>query len=337
MRVSVKQTLMHQAGAGVATPGERGAHFVRLWTLKEAYVKAVGRGITAAPGLRGFTVSLQPGGRGGLADTAARSVAAGTVRADGSTDGARAGPAGASQRACVDGRGPGSGAGARLADGQLAASAAGDGRAAVGAASSAHFGVAGAAGAAPGAPPHPGAGVATGCAAAPDGTGLRVGFESALGDARRCAFALLAPSERHVAALCLRRGRAEPAGAGSAGDASDRPPRPTVSWDNGSADCSDPERLPEGRGSGGSGGASADTEPRVLGSWDACSAACNGDGSSLNRPTALHGDGQGSGRGVGAGNSCEAMAGKLVLRAWRTVPLRSEAEVACAVLASTDL
>ncbi|KAK9833335.1 hypothetical protein WJX81_007623 [Elliptochloris bilobata] len=44
----------------VASPSERAAHFVRLWTLKEAYVKAVGRGIDAPPGLRGFTVSLEP-------------------------------------------------------------------------------------------------------------------------------------------------------------------------------------------------------------------------------------------------------------------------------------
>lgn len=39
---------------------------MELWTLKEAYVKAVGRGISAAPGLKGFSVLLQPDA--GLAD-----------------------------------------------------------------------------------------------------------------------------------------------------------------------------------------------------------------------------------------------------------------------------
>lgn len=33
---------------------------MKLWTLKEAYVKAVGRGISAAPGLKGFSFSLHP-------------------------------------------------------------------------------------------------------------------------------------------------------------------------------------------------------------------------------------------------------------------------------------
>ena len=36
--------------------------FIRLWTLKEAYVKAVGRGIGAPPGLSSFTLSLDDEG-----------------------------------------------------------------------------------------------------------------------------------------------------------------------------------------------------------------------------------------------------------------------------------
>ena len=38
----------------------RAKRFMELWTLKEAYVKAVGQGISAAPGLKGFSVLLQP-------------------------------------------------------------------------------------------------------------------------------------------------------------------------------------------------------------------------------------------------------------------------------------
>jgi len=34
--------------------------FVDLWTLKEAYVKATGRGISAPPGLKGFSVGVTP-------------------------------------------------------------------------------------------------------------------------------------------------------------------------------------------------------------------------------------------------------------------------------------
>lgn len=37
----------------------RAKRFVELWTLKEAYVKAVGQGINAAPGLKGFSILLQ--------------------------------------------------------------------------------------------------------------------------------------------------------------------------------------------------------------------------------------------------------------------------------------
>ncbi|DBA83761.1 hypothetical protein WJX77_006815 [Trebouxia sp. C0004] len=36
----------------------RARRFVQLWTLKEAYVKAVGQGISAPPGLKGFSVLL---------------------------------------------------------------------------------------------------------------------------------------------------------------------------------------------------------------------------------------------------------------------------------------
>lgn len=44
-----------------ALPEEaRPAHFIKLWTLKEAYVKAVGRGINAPPGLQGFSYTMSP-------------------------------------------------------------------------------------------------------------------------------------------------------------------------------------------------------------------------------------------------------------------------------------
>mmetsp|Transcript_42493 Transcript_42493/g.100844 ORF Transcript_42493/g.100844 Transcript_42493/m.100844 type:complete len:146 (+) Transcript_42493:565-1002(+) len=33
-------------------------HFLRIWTLKEAFVKATGRGISAPPGLKGFRVDV---------------------------------------------------------------------------------------------------------------------------------------------------------------------------------------------------------------------------------------------------------------------------------------
>ncbi len=49
---------------GCAEGQERARHFVQLWTLKEAYVKAVGRGIGARPGLRAFSVSLEASGHG---------------------------------------------------------------------------------------------------------------------------------------------------------------------------------------------------------------------------------------------------------------------------------
>ena len=43
---------------------ERARHFLRLWTLKEAYVKAVGHGIGAQTGLRAFSVVLKPSSNG---------------------------------------------------------------------------------------------------------------------------------------------------------------------------------------------------------------------------------------------------------------------------------
>jgi phosphopantetheinyl transferase len=46
--------------AGCEGVEERARHFVRLWTLKEAYVKAGGRGISAPPGLNAFSLTLQP-------------------------------------------------------------------------------------------------------------------------------------------------------------------------------------------------------------------------------------------------------------------------------------
>ena len=50
--------------AGCAEGSERALQFVRLWTLKEAYVKAVGRGIGARPGLKAFSVSLKRSSNG---------------------------------------------------------------------------------------------------------------------------------------------------------------------------------------------------------------------------------------------------------------------------------
>ena len=46
--------------AGIKCHQERARRFVQLWTLKEAYVKAHGQGISAAPGLKGFSILLQP-------------------------------------------------------------------------------------------------------------------------------------------------------------------------------------------------------------------------------------------------------------------------------------
>lgn len=45
---------------GLEDPEQRAVHFMKIWTLKEAYVKAVGRGISAPPGLKGFSFHLPP-------------------------------------------------------------------------------------------------------------------------------------------------------------------------------------------------------------------------------------------------------------------------------------
>ena len=46
--------------AALTNPAERQRRFLKLWTLKEAYLKAVGRGISGYPGLAGFTVDPRP-------------------------------------------------------------------------------------------------------------------------------------------------------------------------------------------------------------------------------------------------------------------------------------
>eukprot|EP00891_Asterochloris_glomerata_P005347 jgi/Astpho2/5347/Aster-x1290 len=43
---------------GIEYAEERAKRFVQLWTLKEAYVKALGRGISASPGLKGFSIDI---------------------------------------------------------------------------------------------------------------------------------------------------------------------------------------------------------------------------------------------------------------------------------------
>jgi hypothetical protein len=46
------------SAAGFENLAEQTRLFIRLWCLKEAYVKATGRGILAPPGLRAFTFEL---------------------------------------------------------------------------------------------------------------------------------------------------------------------------------------------------------------------------------------------------------------------------------------
>jgi hypothetical protein len=53
---------VHRGRAGCPDREVRAQHFLQLWTLKESYVKAVGRGISAPPGLSSF--SFRIGGEG---------------------------------------------------------------------------------------------------------------------------------------------------------------------------------------------------------------------------------------------------------------------------------
>lgn len=62
------------AYAAIESKEVRAKRFVELWTLKEAYVKAVGQGINAAPGLKGFSILLQPDA--GVADQVQQMTAA---------------------------------------------------------------------------------------------------------------------------------------------------------------------------------------------------------------------------------------------------------------------
>ncbi|GBF93510.1 hypothetical protein Rsub_06643 [Raphidocelis subcapitata] len=56
----------HDLLAAEADESRRAALFVQLWTLKEALVKAKGTGISAPPGLKGFSIGLhEPGTRTG--------------------------------------------------------------------------------------------------------------------------------------------------------------------------------------------------------------------------------------------------------------------------------
>jgi 4'-phosphopantetheinyl transferase superfamily len=68
--------------AGLVDPLERAEYFVRLWTLKEAYVKAAGRGIAQPPGFSGFSVALSSSGRGQSAE-ACMATTQSTPHADG--------------------------------------------------------------------------------------------------------------------------------------------------------------------------------------------------------------------------------------------------------------
>lgn len=49
---------LSDACAGIPQPEEQAGHFIRIWTLKEAHVKAIGRGIMAAPGMQAFSIDI---------------------------------------------------------------------------------------------------------------------------------------------------------------------------------------------------------------------------------------------------------------------------------------
>eukprot|EP00884_Botryococcus_braunii_P018467 jgi/Botrbrau1/5303/Bobra.0391s0020.2 len=75
MRLAYRYFHPHEIAAieSISNPVERAECFLRVWTLKEAYVKAAGRGIAQPPGFRGFAVTLSPFDSCDLAD--ARTVA----------------------------------------------------------------------------------------------------------------------------------------------------------------------------------------------------------------------------------------------------------------------
>ena len=60
--------------AGMPLQDEQAKHFIKLWTLKEAYVKAVGRGIMAAPGMSLFLIDLDEAGFKNAADESMQSL-----------------------------------------------------------------------------------------------------------------------------------------------------------------------------------------------------------------------------------------------------------------------
>jgi len=185
-----------------------------LWTLKESYVKALGRGIGAPPGLRSFTMTLGP-----AADAARPHDDCGAAPAGGAAPAVATACGQPAQPECAR----------RAALGAGGAGVLGASGATVAGASAAHFNACGA--------PSEG----------PD-RGLRIRCEPNLDEAGRCEFALLAPSAAHVAALCLqRRAPGATAGAGSGGGARGMA-------GPGGAPVLEPGACADGGGGGGGGG-----------------------------------------------------------------------------------